>query len=56
MKANLNEIWELIDCLTLEEKKIIYKRMESGINTKLIDLLERVSECSEKESLSYNNR
>lgn len=21
MKANLNEIWQLIDCLTLEEKK-----------------------------------
>ncbi|MGH4139702.1 hypothetical protein [Clostridium sp.] len=55
MKANLNEVWELIDCLTLEEKKIIYKKMEVDINLKLIDLLDRVSERVEKESLSLDD-
>lgn len=55
MKANLNEVWELIDGLTLEEKKIIYRKMEIDINTKLMDLLDRVSERAEKESLSLDD-
>lgn len=55
MKANLNEIWQLIDCLTLEEKKVIYKKMEKDINTKLMDLLDRVSERAEKEQFSLED-
>lgn len=55
MKSNLSEVWDLIDGLTLEEKKIIYKKMEIDINTRLIDLLNRVSERAEKESLSLDD-
>lgn len=47
MKANVNEVWELIDSLTLEEKKIIYKGMGIEINTKLLDLIDRVNERAE---------
>ena len=52
MKANLNEVWELIDSLTLDEKKIIYKRMGLEINSKLLDILDRVNERAEKDSIS----
>jgi hypothetical protein len=51
MKANLNEIWELIDNLTLEEKKIIYKRMEKEINSKLLYLLDKINERSENDAV-----
>lgn len=52
MKANINEVWKLIDNLTLEEKGIIYKKMKQEINTKLLDILDRVNERAEKDSIS----
>lgn len=52
MKANVNEIWELIDTLTLEEKKIIYKRMQSEINEKLTGLLDKVNERTALEPIT----
>lgn len=55
MKASLNEVWELIDSLTLDEKRIIYKRMERDINSKLLDILEKANERSEKDSISFEN-
>ncbi|MFA5576093.1 MAG: hypothetical protein WCZ27_05865 [Tissierellaceae bacterium] len=44
MKSNINEVWKLIGNLTLEERKIIFKKMEQDINTQLLDLLDRVNE------------
>lgn len=55
MKASLNEVWELIDSLTLDEKRIIYKRMERDINSKLLDILEKANERSEKDSISFED-
>lgn len=52
MKANVNEIWELIDSLSIEEKKIIYKRMQNEINEKLLNILDKVNERAEKEPIS----
>ena len=52
LKANVNEVWELIDSLTLEEKRIIYKKMEQEIGTKLLDILDKVNEGAEKDSIS----
>lgn len=52
MKANINEVWKLIDNLTLEEKRIIYKKMEQEISTKLLDILDKVNERAEKDSIS----
>lgn len=52
LKANINEVWKLIDNLTLEEKGIIYKKMKQEINTKLLDILDRVNERAEKDSIS----
>lgn len=52
MKANINEVWELIDSLTLEEKRIIYKKIEQEISSKLLDILDKVNERVEKDSIS----
>ncbi len=52
LKANVNEVWELIDNLTLEEKRIIYKKMEQEISTKLLDILDKVNERAEKDPIS----
>lgn len=52
MKADINEVWKLIDNLTLEEKRIIYKEMEQEISTKLLDILDKVNERAEKDSIS----
>lgn len=50
----MNEIWELIDSLSIEEKKIIYKRMQNEINEKLLSILDKVNERAEKETVSIN--
>ncbi|WP_236912179.1 hypothetical protein [Clostridium sp. Cult1] len=42
----------MIDNLTLEEKRIIYKEMEQEISTKLLDILDKVNERAEKDSIS----
>ena len=52
MKANINEVWKLIDNLTLEEKRIIYKEMEQEISTKLLDILDKVNERAGRDSIS----
>lgn len=54
MNPNLNEVWELITNLPYEDKKIIYKRMQNEINSKLNDLLDRVNERAEQESVEIN--
>lgn len=44
MESRINEIWELIDNLSFDEKKIIYKRMENEINSKLLGILDKINE------------
>ena len=50
----MNEIWELIDSLSIEEKKIIYKRMQNEINEKLLKILDKVNERAEKGPVSID--
>ena len=38
--------------LSLEEKRIIYKKMEQEISTKLLDILDKVNERAEKDPIS----
>jgi len=54
MKPDLNKVWELITNLPYEEKKIIYKRMQDEVNSKLNDLLDRVNERAEQESVEVD--
>ncbi len=53
MKPDLSEVWELITNLPYEEKKIIYKKMQNEINSKLNDLVDRVNERAEQESIEF---
>lgn len=55
MKQNLNEVWELIDQLSLDEKKIIYKRMQTDINTKLNNILYKTNERCEEEPIPFED-
>ncbi|MBS4025285.1 MAG: hypothetical protein KGZ96_06375 [Clostridia bacterium] len=54
MKPGLNEVWELITNLPYEEKKIIYKRMQDEVNSKLNDLLDKVNERTEQEPVEFD--
>jgi hypothetical protein len=56
MKPSLEEVWELIDTLTLtfEEKKKIYKRMQSEVDSRLLDILDNVSERAGNEPVSLD--
>lgn len=45
---------ELIDSLSIEEKKIIYYKMQNEINNKLLSILDKVNERAEKELVSIN--
>jgi hypothetical protein len=49
VKSNLDVVWELIDTLTLEEKRKIYLRMRHEIDSRLMDILDNVSERAETE-------
>jgi len=53
MKPDLSEVWELITNLPYEEKKTIYKKMQNEINSKLNDLVDRVNERAEQESIEF---
>ena len=52
MKADVNKVWALIDDLSLEEKKILYKKMQKDINSKLIEIMQKVTEKAEIEPIS----
>ena len=40
MENNVQKVIELIDALTPDEKKMIYKKMNDEINGKLLDFLD----------------
>lgn len=54
MESNVQKIMELIDTLTSDEKKIIYKKMNDEINGKLLDFLDTVNERAEKFPISMD--
>lgn len=54
MKSNVQKVMELIDTLTPDEKKIIYKKMNEEINGKLLDFLDTVNERAEKFCISMD--
>lgn len=54
MNNNVKEIMNLIDALSLEEKKLIYKQMEKDINSRLLELFDRVNERAEKTPISFD--
>lgn len=54
MENNVQKVMKLIDTLTPDEKKLIYKRMNDEINGKLLDFLETVNERAEKFPISMD--
>ena len=48
MASNVQKILELIETLTPDEKKLIYKKMNDDINGKLLNFLDTVNERAEK--------
>jgi hypothetical protein len=54
MASNVQRVMELIDTLTPDEKKVIYKKMNDEINSKLLDFLDTVNERAEKYPISMD--
>ena len=54
MENNVQKVIELIDTLTPDEKKIVYKKMNDEINGKLLDFLNTVNERAEKFAISMD--
>jgi len=54
MESNVQKVMELIDTLTPEEKKIIYKKMNDEINGKLLNFLDIINERAEKFPISMD--
>lgn len=52
MASNVQKVMELIDTLTTDEKRIIYKKMSDEINGKLLDFLNTMNERAEKFPIS----
>ena len=55
MKANLNEIWDLIKALNPEEKKILFKKMQDDVKQKLEDILEEVNKIAKENPISFDS-
>jgi len=54
IENNVQKVIELIDTLTPDEKKIIYKKMNDEISGKLLDFLNTVNERAEKFAISMD--
>lgn len=54
MANNVQKVLELIDTLTPDEKKLIYKKMNDEINGKLLEFLDTVNERAEKFPISID--
>lgn len=48
MESNVQKVIKLIDTLSPDEKKIVYKKMNDEINGKLLDFLDTLNERAEK--------
>lgn len=54
MPSNVQKVMELIDTLTPDEKKLIYKKMDDEIKGKLLDFLDIMNERAEKLPISMD--
>jgi hypothetical protein len=54
MVSNVQKVMELIDTLTPDEKKLIYKKMDDEIKGKLLDFLDIMNERAEKLPVSID--
>lgn len=54
MANNVQKVMELIDTLTPDEKKLIYKKMNDEVNGKLLDFLDTVNERAGKFPISMD--
>ncbi len=48
MSSNVQKVIDLIDTLTLDEKMLLYKKMNNEINGKLLDFLGTMNERADK--------
>ncbi|HZK85477.1 MAG TPA: hypothetical protein VFC58_12595 [Desulfosporosinus sp.] len=55
MANNVQKVLELIETLTPDEKKLIYKKMNDEINGKLLDFLETINERAERKPISMDD-
>jgi len=55
MASNVQKVMELIETLTPDEKKLIYKKMNDEINGKLLDFLETLNERAERKPISVDD-
>lgn len=55
MASNVQKVMELIETLTPDEKKLIYKKMNDEINGKLLDFLEVINERAERKPISMDD-
>ena len=55
MASNVQKVLELIETLTPDEKKVIYKKMNDEINGKLLDFLETINERAERKPISMDD-
>ena len=54
MVSNVQKVLELIDTLTPNEKRLIYKKMNDEINGKLLNFLDTMNERAEKLPISMD--
>lgn len=53
MNAKLNDVWDMIDKLSSQERKIIYKRMNEDIKYRLTDVIDKVNSRAENDELTF---
>lgn len=54
MSSNVQKVIDLIDTLTLDEKMLLYKKMNVEINGKLLDFLGTMNERADKTPISMD--
>lgn len=55
MASNVQKVLELIETLTTDEKKLIYKKMNDEINGNLLDFLDTINERAERMPISVDD-
>jgi len=53
LNAKLNDVWDMIDKLSSQERKIIYKRMNEDIKYRLTDVIDKVNSRAENDELTF---
>jgi len=53
MSTKLNDVWDMINTLEPNERKIIYKRLRENIRYKMNDILDVVNERVGKDIVNF---